>query len=295
MNPKDAGFLLLTSCLGDPTRKPLTVARFRELTKKARLMEKPEAQRELTQQDLQAIGCSLEESNRIIRLLSEEDLLKYYVNQGEKSGCYPITRANSRYPKRLRQTLALEAPGALWYKGDAELLEKPKISLVGSRKLSQDNRRFAEAVGVQCAKQGYVLVSGHAQGADSTAENACLDAGGQVISVVSSPLQNHPAQENVLFLAEDGFDIPFTPYRALSRNRIIHALGEKTFVAQCTGEKGGTWDGTVKNLRFGWSSVFCYADGTATSRELESRGAVLIGEKELQDISSLQGPTISFL
>lgn len=295
MTPRDAGFLLLTSSLGDPTRKPLTVARFRELTQKARIMERPVQDRELTRQDLQAIGCSIEESNRIIRLLSEEDLLKYYVNQGEKADCYPITRVDPRYPQSLRKALGLDAPGTLWYKGHIALLEKQKIALVGSRQLLEDNRKFAEAVGTACARQGYVLVSGHAQGADSVAENACLAAGGQVISVVSSPLQSQPLQENVLFLAEGGYDISFTPYRALSRNRIIHALGEKTFVAQCTGEKGGTWDGTVKNLRFGWSSVFCYADGSATSRELESRGALLIDEKALQDFSSLQSPTISFL
>lgn len=295
MNPKDAGFLLLTSALGDPNRKPLTVARFRELTKKALLMEKPGQDRELTTRDLQAIGCSAEESEQIIRLLSESELLEHYVNQGKKEGCCPITRANPQYPERLRKTLGLETPGTLWYQGDIALLDRPKIALVGSRRLLEDNRRFAETVGIQCARQGYVLVSGHAQGADSVAETACLKNGGQVISVVSDPLQNHPRQENVLFLAEDGYDIPFAPYRALSRNRIIHALGEKTFVAQCTGEKGGTWDGTVKNLRFGWSPVFCYGDNSPVSRELESRGAVLIAEKDLRDFSSLQSPTISFL
>lgn len=295
MNPRDAGFLLLTSYLGDPTRKPLTVARFRELTKKARLMEKPVQEREMSVQDLQAIGCSLEESQRILHLLSEEELLRCYVNRGKRADCYPLTRASEQYPQSLRKALSLEAPGTLWYKGALALLEKPKIALVGSRNLSEENRKFAEAVGAACARQGYVLVSGHAQGADSVAENACLAAGGQVISVVSDPLQNHPEQENTLFLAEDGYDIPFAPYRALSRNRIIHALGEKTFVAQCTGEKGGTWDGTVKNLRFGWNPVFCYADHSPTSRELESRGAVLIAEKDLQDFSSLQSPTISFL
>ncbi len=295
MNAWDAGFLLLTSCLGDPNRKPLTVSRFRELTRKVRLMEKPTRDGKLTLQDLQAIGCSAAESAQILQLLSDEEQLNWYLHQGKCSGCYPITRANSQYPQSLRKALALEAPGALWYKGDASFLEKTKIALVGSRVLSEDNRKFAQAVGAQCAKQGYVLVSGHAQGADIVAEKACLENGGQVISVVSDSLQNHALQENVLYLAEDGFDIPFAPYRALSRNRIIHALGEKTIVAQCREQKGGTWDGTCKNLRFGWSGVFCYADGSPTSKELESRGAVLISETDLQDFSLLQGANISFL
>ena len=80
MTGPEQGFLLLTSALGDPARKPLTVARFRELTQKARLMERPNQERELTAADLQAIGCSEAESDQIIRLLSDGDLLKYYVN-----------------------------------------------------------------------------------------------------------------------------------------------------------------------------------------------------------------------
>ena len=41
MNPRERGFLLLTGYLGDPERKPLTVAQFRELAKRMQTMEKP--------------------------------------------------------------------------------------------------------------------------------------------------------------------------------------------------------------------------------------------------------------
>lgn len=287
MNPREKGFLLLTGFLGDPERKPLTTVRLRELTKKARLMEKPDVKRELTLQDLHLIGCGREEAERILHLLSQEEQLLRYVENAAKWDCYPLTRVSEHYPMQLRKALALEAPGSLWYKGEISILDKPKISLVGSRDLQKQNREFAYQVGVQSARQGYVLVSGHARGADKAAEEACLENGGQVISVVSDPLKNHPLQRNVLYLAEDGFEIAFSPYRALSRNRIIHALSEKTFVAQCTVEKGGTWDGTCKNLRHSWSQVFCYRDGSTASLELEQMGAVLIDCAALQDISSL--------
>ncbi len=287
MNPRERGFLLLTGFLGDPERKPLTTARLRELTKKARLMEKPDVQRELSLQDLQLIGCGREEAEQILRLLSQKELLLRYVERAAKWDCYPLTRVSDNYPDRLRKTLALEAPGSLWYKGDISILNKPKISLVGSRDLQKQNQEFAYQVGAQCARQGYVLVSGHARGADKAAEEGCLENDGQVICVVSDPLKNHPLQKNVLYLAEDGFDMDFTPYRALSRNRIIHALSEKTFVAQCTLGKGGTWDGTCKNLRQNWSTVFCCRDGSPASLELEQLGAVLVDCAQLQDISAL--------
>ena len=251
-------------------------------------MEKPKLQRELTLQDLQSIGCGREESEQILHLLSQETELQRYVENAARRDCYPLTRVSDDYPAQLRKSLTLEAPGSLWYKGDVSLLQKPRISLVGSRDLQKENRDFAYQVGAQSAQQGYVLVSGHARGADLVAEEACLENGGQVISVVSDPLKNHPLQKNMLYLAEDGFDMAFTPYRALSRNRIIHGLSEKTFVVQCTLGKGGTWDGTCKNLRNRWSSVFCFRDGSPASIELEQMGATLIDFAVLQNISALQ-------
>ena len=56
MNAKERGFLLLTSQLGDPERKPFTVAQFRDLAKRVTQMEKPKASRELTESDLLALG-----------------------------------------------------------------------------------------------------------------------------------------------------------------------------------------------------------------------------------------------
>ena len=91
----------------------------------------------------------------------------------------------------------------------------------------------------------------------------------------------------MLYLSESGYDEAFSAHRALSRNRVIHALGRMVFVAQATLEKGGTWDGTVKNLRHGWSSVACFRDGSEAFRELEQRGAYGVDVNDLDDLSAL--------
>ena len=150
-----------------------------------------------------------------------------------------------------------------------------------------ESRKFAEEVGRQAALQGYVLVSGNARGADRAAQESCLAAGGQVISIVADELWKHPLLDNLLYLSEDGFDEAFSRQRALSRNRCIHCLGLKTFVAQSALKTGGTWDGTVKNLRFHWSSVYCYRDGSEASALLEQMGAHLIGMEELDSFYDL--------
>ena len=138
--------------------------------------------------------------------------------------------------------------------------------------------------------QGYVLVSGNARGADQAAQNACLEAGGKVISVVADALVEHSTKENVLYISEDDFDAPFSAQRALSRNRIIHSLGQMTFVAQCGYQQGGTWDGTVKNLRFGYSPVYCFADGSPAQTLLTEMGAQSVEISQLTNLASLPKP-----
>lgn len=287
MRAAERGFLLLSSHLGDPNRKPLTVAQLRTLAQRMQQMQFPAGERDLIAQDLSVLGYTREMAERIVSLLSEELLLDGYLRTAARSGCIPVTRVSEGYPLVLRKRLGLDSPGCLWCKGDISLLRQPAVSLVGSRDLREANRAFSEEVGKQAAMQGYVLVSGNARGADRTAQESCLAAGGQVISVVADELDKQPVRENVLYISEDGFSEGFSAHRALSRNRVIHALGLKTFVAQCTLGKGGTWSGTTKNLHSGWSDVYAFRDGSEAARQLEQMGANLIGREDLVSFYAL--------
>ena len=295
MRGPEQGFLLLTCPLGDLQRQVLTTAQFRTLAKRVAQMDKPLEERDLTERDIISLGYGNAFAEKVISLLSDEDLLVHYLRKSSRAGCQCLTRLHEDYPLKLRQTLGLESPGSLWAKGDLSLLNMPMIALVGSRDIRAGNAEFARRVGEEAALQGYALVSGNARGADRTAQKACLEAGGKVISVLADELEKYPDQENLLYLSEDGFDLPFTAQRALSRNRVIHALAEKTFVAQVTDGRGGTWDGTVKNLRFGWSQVFCFKDGTAGAENLVQMGATPILLQDLHDISTILPYNCNFL
>lgn len=287
MNGREQGFLLLTSHLGDPARRVLSVAQLRTLASRARSMEKPQKAQHVTAETLVAIGYDRENAGRIVGLLSDTQQLQWYLSKGAKKDCYPLSRANEKYPIRLRQRLGLDCPGCLWTKGDISALTKPAVALVGSRDMAPMNLAFAEEAGRQAARQGYVLVSGNARGADRAAQEACLACGGQVISVVADSLEGHPLRRNMLYLSEDSFDAAFSAQRALSRNRVIHCLADMVLVAQCTYGKGGTWDGTCRNLRNGWSPVFCYDDGGEGSRMLIGTGAMPIGLQALFELDRL--------
>ncbi|MBQ8881207.1 MAG: DNA-protecting protein DprA [Oscillospiraceae bacterium] len=290
----ERGFLLLTSKLGNPDRKPLTVAQLRELFFRSRQMVRRDISQNVEVSDLVSVGYSSKAATRIVELLQDEMLLQRYLQKAKKANSFPITRATESYPVAIRKRLGLDSPGVLWVKGDATLLNTPAIALVGSRDLHSGNRKFAEAVGYQAARQGITLISGNARGSDKVAQEACLEAGGRVISIVADELEKHSLRKNTLYISEDVFDGEFSAQRALSRNRVIHSLGAKTFVAQCNLGVGGTWDGTVKNLQKGWSPVFCFDDGSLASAELEQLGATTIGIEQLSDFAALQPAELPF-
>ena len=294
MNPRERGFALLSSHLGDPDRRPLTAPQLRVLAQRVAGMEHRDPERDLTAADLTALGYGMELAQRIISLLEAEDVLDHYLSRGKRAGCVPVTRVSPAYPLLLRKNLGLDSPGILWAKGDLSLLNTPAVALVGSRDLNPENRRFAEEAGRQAALQGLTLVSGNARGADRTAQEAALEAGGTVISIVADELARQPHLEHVLYLSEDGFEEPFSAIRALSRNRCIHGMVWRTFVAQTSSGMGGTWDGTVKNLRAGWSGVYCFRDGSEGMERLLSMGAMVVGIDDLKDLSALPEKEKSF-
>lgn len=292
MNRKDCGFLLLTAKLGDPNRKPLTASQLNLITQ--RFQNLPQENTELTEKHLRALGLEHSLVQRILSLLDDELQLKAYLAKAQKAGCIPITRASENYPLILRKRLGKDAPGCIWVKGNPELLRFRAVSLVGSRDLLPSNRDFACEAGIQAAKQHFVLVSGNARGADLAAQNACQHAGGYVVSVVADSLLEHNPSDHILYLCEDNFDEPFSALRALRRNCLIHAFGEMTFVAQSSFGKGGTWDGSLRNLRNQWSPLFCFQDNRESTLELEHMGAALISREALSDFSKLSGNVLHF-
>ena len=198
----------------------------------------------------------------------------------------------NKFPLKGKRVVAIVSGG-----GSDDVMDaiSQNVDLFITGEFAHEHFHFAKEAGIQAAKQGYTLVSGNAAGADQAAQQACLEAGGSVISVVATELEKLEAEPRVLYLAEDGFDHPFSAQRALSRNRVIHSLGEKTLAAQCSLEKGGTWDGCVRNLRFHWSPVFCFADGTKAVERLLDMGAEAVGMEALSGIGALRGYDRSFL
>ena len=287
MTGVERGFLLLCAELGDG-RKPLTPTQLRTL--RARVLAREGSadtpDRPMTEADLRALGYDAAFAAAVTGLLSRERELDAYLSIAAERGILPLTRVSPDYPSRLRR-LGDAAPAVLFCRGDPTLLNRPAVALVGSRELTAAGRAFARRVGELAAREGYVLVSGNARGADREGQEACLAAGGAVIAVLPEGLQDHaPENDRVLYLCQWGWHLPMVPYRALERNRLIHALGEKTLAAQSR-RVGGTWSGSEENLRRGWSPLFVNAEGGPGCAALADLGAVPVRLEQLRSLRAL--------
>ena len=266
----------------------LSLAQARELSRRARAagIGEEDPFRDVTVKDVRRLGYSEYEAGHIVSLLSRERQLDGYLLAAEKADVAVITRLDAQFPQRLREQLGARCPAALFCRGDLRLLQRPCISVVGSRHLAQPGAQFAAQAGRLAAREGFTLCSGDAMGADRTAQEACLRGGGSVLIFPATELVYCPARENVLYAAEGGFELGFSAQRALGRNRFIHAMGEKTLVAQTSFGKGGTWNGSLDNLQHEYSPLFVFDDGSEGARALCARGATPV-----QALTSLQALT----
>lgn len=283
-----AEFLMVLLCC--PLGRGLPVLNRREYRRLADLMLEHQSMlddRPMSVSVLREIGCTLQEAEKIFRLIETENEGWHYLQR--RPEVTAVCRLSSFFPSKLRRLE--ECPAALFCLGNIDILKKPCISLVGNRELSGSGELFALRVGRWAAKNQYVLVSGGARGADTVAINACLEAGGQVISVLPDRLPTVP-QENILYISDEGYDMDFTAARALRRNHYIHAMGERTYVAQCRECKGGTWSGARDNLRRRLSPLFVNMDNSEGCRELLALGAYP-AEFPTKRFSILRSPTFS--
>ena len=83
-------------------------------------------------------------------------------------------------------------PSTLFYKGELALLQRPRVSIVGTRKPSNYTRQFTYSLAKALAKRGVCVVSGAAMGVDAIAHTGAGE--GNTIAVVANGLDiRYPA------------------------------------------------------------------------------------------------------
>ena len=141
--------------------------------------------------------------------------------------------------------------------GLEEFLKRPRLAVVGSRKITPYGRYVTEKIVRELARQGVVIISGLALGTDSVAHASCLEAGGQTIAVLPSGLDKiYPTSHNQLaqrITANGGLLVSEYPVKTapmqhnfVARNRIIAALAEGILIPEAAVRSG-----SLHTARFG--------------------------------------------
>ena len=159
-----------------------------------------------------------------------------------------LTLNSPLFPEQLQHIA--DPPRQLYYLGDLEsVLSKPRLAIVGSRKVSAYGKSVTLRLAKEAAEQGIVVVSGLALGVDGLAHQGALEAGGLTLAVLPSGLDKiYPATHRGLaerILQQGGTlvsEYPFEtePYQSnfLARNRIISGLSDAVLITEAATRSG---------------------------------------------------------
>lgn len=291
--------MLLYAPLGQepPLRKPL----FKHLREMLKVVGQGEGT-DVTPEELRRLGLNDEDAKIVLGRLERREALEEHLRFLKRKGISLLTRISPEYPCRLREVLGDSAPMILYCAGETALFETECVSLVGSRSLRTPGENFAVTLGKTAAAENLTLVSGGAAGADTAGFLGAYRAGGRAILFVADSLAERMrrmdgelASGRLLLVSEYGFDQGFSALRAHSRNRLIHAMGQKTFIAQSDYGCGGTWTGTVENLKHGWSQCFVSVEEPEDpgAKGLVERGCLPLTIENMKDLREQSGGQIS--
>jgi predicted Rossmann fold nucleotide-binding protein DprA/Smf involved in DNA uptake len=206
---------------------------------------------------------------RLHALLNRGGALALAVEDWTNKGIWIISPGDEHYPKRLTERLSNKAPPLLYGAGNARLLSRGGLAVVGSRNISERALQATHQAGRLCVQNGIQLVSGGARGVDSEGMQTVLENGGNVIGFVADSLlkmsvngkyrQGLKEQRLVLVTANDP-KTPFNVGNAMARNKFVYCLSDWTLVIVSSFNEGGTWAGATENLKHRWVPLFVRKD-----------------------------------
>lgn len=201
------------------------------------------------------------------------------------------------YPRKLRD--ARHPVEMLYYQGAWELSETRCVAVVGSRKASEDGVKRARQLARDLVERDITVVSGLAEGIDTSAHTETLKRNGRTIAVIGTPLGIHYPKQNAAMqdrIAKEHLlisQVPVLRYsrQAVPQNRLffpernvtMSALTEGTIIVEA-GETSGTLTQARAALHQGrklfiLDSCFQRNDITWPAR-FEAEGAIRVRSSE---------------
>ncbi len=165
--------------------------------------------------------------------------------RGYLAGAKMISWNSKAYPKLLSQIP--DPPPFFWAIGDAEILHRPLIALIGARNASSIGMRMARQLAHDLSDAGFGIVSGLARGIDTIAHEVALERGTTAAVLAGGVDTIYPKENGKLTksIAEKGVLLSEQP-PGLSpqarhfprRNRLISGLSIAVVVVEAAAKSG---------------------------------------------------------
>lgn len=166
------------------------------------------------------------------------------IRAARACGARLVCLGDPAYPAQLA-TIS-DAPPLLWLRGQARLLTRPMVALVGARNASSLGLRMARRLAESLNEAGFVVVSGLARGIDAASHIAALPGGTVAVvaggaDVVYPPenagLAAQIAAEGAL-VSEQPFGLEPQVRHFPMRNRIISGMARAVVVVEAAARSG---------------------------------------------------------
>ena len=197
---------------------------------------------ELEGAGIQAVSAQSLATGKSAELAREE------LARARDSGISVLSMDDPLYPRRLKEIY--DPPIVLYVRGDAEVLNKPGIAMVGTRHPTPYGSGLAERLSCDLAGQGLVVISGMARGVDTASHRGAISGKGKTVGVFGTgvdviyPKENSRLSEQILscggaLISEFPLGTFAAPQNFPIRNRIISGMSIGVLVVEAA-EYSGT-------------------------------------------------------
>jgi DNA processing protein len=291
LSPNTQAILLLTAPLAaghnSHTEVPLTAKEYNQLALQLRDTQHQPADLLTHSADEALKDCrSIVDESRVRRLLERGFLLSQAVERWHSRAIWVMSRADSAYPRRLKNRLKETAPPVLYGCGDVEILSTGGLAVVGSRHVDDALVAYTEEIGRLAAAARQTVVSGGAKGIDQAAMRGALSGPGKVIGMLADSLEKAALNREHRKALLDRWLVLVSPYdpcapfnvgHAMQRNKLIYALADAALVVNSDVDKGGTWAGATEQLeKLNFVRVYVRSTGEVGNglQALRAKGAL---------------------
>lgn len=217
------------------------------------------------------------------------DVVLREMETAQKNNIYYISDEDEEYPCALKEVK--NHPPVITVRGNIKTLQKPVVSIVGTRHATAAGIRIASELGKAFAENGYAVASGMAIGTDSAAHIGALQSDGdsQTVAVVAGgadyiwPLENESLYWKIVERGAVISEMPvgFVPVATnfVQRNRWVAGICEKLILGEADLKSG-----SMTTVRFGIDygrDIYAIPSHPLDSRALGPNSLIQSGKAKL--------------